>query len=130
MQSQITQFPNPVFLGDWDKSRDVFESFNYHYDGENILFAAYAQDYGYDGTALVIFEKDSKLFEVHGGHCSCNGLENQWSPEESSFLAIKKLIAEKAADLESAFCGEFGKLIAEPIAAWAAEYERLNGEAQ
>jgi hypothetical protein len=32
----------------------------------------------------VIYEKDGQLYEVHGGHCSCYGLEGQWSPEETS----------------------------------------------
>lgn len=131
MQSQTTtKYPTPVFLGDWENSRDVFQSFEYHCDGENILFAAYSEDYGYDGKALVIFEKEGKFFEVHGSHCSCYKLEEQWDPEESSFLAIKKLIAEKYEDLEGGFIGEFNRLITEPIAAWVAEYERLNGEVQ
>ena len=49
--------------------------------------------YGYGdycGDSLVIFEKDGKLFEVNGGHCSCNGLEGQWTPEETSWEALGK----------------------------------------
>lgn len=50
-------------------------------DGCNVLFAAYT--YGdYSGDAFVLYEKDGKLFEVNGGHCSCYGLEDQWEPEE------------------------------------------------
>ena len=54
----------------------------------NILFAAYSQE-GYEGYALVIFSKDGKLYEVNGSHCSCNGLEGQWEPEETCLMALK-----------------------------------------
>jgi hypothetical protein len=36
----------------------------------------------------VIFEKDGKLWEVNGSHCSCYGLEGQWQPEETTWEAI------------------------------------------
>jgi hypothetical protein len=56
-------------------------------DGATIFLAWYG--YGsYDGQSLVIFEKDGKLFEVNGSHCSCNGLEGQWEPEETSWQAL------------------------------------------
>lgn len=57
-------------------------------EGCRILFAAYENE-SYEGYALVIFSKDGKLFEVNGSHCSCNGLEGQWSPEETSVDALK-----------------------------------------
>lgn len=57
-------------------------------DGCHILFAAYKNE-DYEGSALVLFTKDGKLYEVSGGHCSCNGLEGQWSPEETTLEAIK-----------------------------------------
>jgi hypothetical protein len=47
--------------------------------------------YGYGsycGSALVIFEKAGKLYEVDGSHCSCYGLEGQWEPEETSWEAL------------------------------------------
>ena len=47
--------------------------------------------YGYGsycGSSIVIYEKNGKLYEVNGSHCSCNGLEEQWSPEETSWKAI------------------------------------------
>lgn len=52
-----------------------------------ILFASYGY-ISYEGDALVIFIKDGVLYEAHGGHCSCNGLEGQWSPEVTTFEAI------------------------------------------
>lgn len=58
------------------------------FDGINILLASYSyQDYS--GDAFVLFERDGKLFEVNGGHCSCYGLEGQWEPEEASIEALR-----------------------------------------
>lgn len=57
-------------------------------EGCTILFAAYKSE-AYEGSALVVFMKDGKLYEVHGSHCSCYGLENQWDPEETSMEALK-----------------------------------------
>lgn len=48
--------------------------------GVEILLAAYSY-VDYSGTAYVLFRKSGQLFEVHGGHCSCYGLEGQWEPE-------------------------------------------------
>lgn len=33
--------------------------------------------------------EDGKLYEVNAGHCSCYGLENQWTPEETNIEALK-----------------------------------------
>ena len=40
-------------------------------------------DGDYCGDAHVLYIEDGKLFEVHGSHCSCYGLEDQWKPEET-----------------------------------------------
>ena len=61
-------------------------------DGAKVIYSEYEID-GYDGSAVVIFEHENKLYEVTGGHCSCYGLEGQWNPEEmsvESFLRIYK----------------------------------------
>lgn len=57
-------------------------------ESHNILYAWYEYE-NYSGDAWVIYERDNKLYEVHGGHCSCNGLEGQWKPEETSWQALK-----------------------------------------
>lgn len=60
--------------------------------GAKILLAWYG--YGdFCGSSLVVFEKDGKLFEVNGSHCSCNGLEDQWEPEETNWesLSMRKI---------------------------------------
>jgi len=56
-------------------------------DGATVLLAWYRYE-DYSGSALVVFEKDGKLWEVNGNHCSCNGLEDQWQPEETSWEAL------------------------------------------
>lgn len=56
--------------------------------GATIHLAWYG--YGsYCGSSLVIYEKDGKLFEVNGSHCSCHGLEGQWQPAETTWEALK-----------------------------------------
>ena len=58
------------------------------YEGVNILLAYY--DYGdYSGNAFVLFKRGGQYFEVNGGHCSCYGLEGQWSPEETTLEALE-----------------------------------------
>lgn len=36
----------------------------------------------YEGTSyyLLYDPKDNGLYEVSGGHCSCNGMDGQWDP--------------------------------------------------
>jgi hypothetical protein len=52
-----------------------------------ILFAEYEIS-GYEGGAFVLFERDGKLYEVHGSHCSCHGLEGQWTPDDTTWAAL------------------------------------------
>ena len=54
---------------------------------DDILFASYGGD-AYDGDAVVIYERDGTLYEVHGSHCSCYGLEDQWEPEATTWAAL------------------------------------------
>jgi hypothetical protein len=54
---------------------------------EEILYADYGGG-GYDGAAIVIFEKDGQLYEVTGSHCSCYGLEGQWGPDKISWKQL------------------------------------------
>lgn len=65
----------------WRKKKRKMDDAIKRYEGVHILFASYGAD-GYSGDAFVLFEKDGKLYEVNGGHCSCHGLEGQWSPDE------------------------------------------------
>lgn len=65
----------------WQENKLRMDQAITDYKDINILFASYGQD-NYFGDAWVLYEKDGKLYEVNGSHCSCYGLENQWNPEE------------------------------------------------
>lgn len=54
-----------------------------------VIIALYGQE-SYEGSAFVLMIKEGKLFEVHGSHCSCMGLENQWEEEPTSVAALRK----------------------------------------
>ena len=58
------------------------------WDNINILFASYNQA-NYEGKAWVLLEKEGKLFEVNGEHCSCYGVEGQWEPKQVSLETLK-----------------------------------------
>ena len=61
------------------------------YEDINVLFASYGED-NYSGDAFVLFERDGKLFEVNGSHCSCYGLEGQFEPEETNLEYFEKVL--------------------------------------
>jgi len=86
-----------MFLADWSESKlDGLKSdFQIDdVDGE-VLFAAYTYE-DYSGDAFVLLQKEGKLFEVNGGHCSCYGLEGQWEPEETTKEALLKRLEAKS----------------------------------
>lgn len=81
-----------TYLNDWSESgrQGVISDFQINesaLDGAEIIVASYTYE-DYSGSAYVLFRRDGKLFEVHGGHCSCYGLEGQWEPEETTKEAI------------------------------------------
>ena len=74
---------NGIYLYLFTDRQNVVEHFDAAElaDNANILLAYYECE-DYDGYAYVLYEQEGKLYEVHGGHCSCYGLEGQWEPEE------------------------------------------------
>lgn len=64
-----------------DKKEKIDQTLENQWKGINILFASYGYA-NYSGDAWVLFEQCGKLYEVNGSHCSCYGLEGQWTPEE------------------------------------------------
>lgn len=80
-----------MYLNDWKESGrsgllEAFNDYNKNLDfleGFEVLLASYENEC-YEGTAYVLLRKDGKLYEVHASHCSCYGLEGQWSPEETT----------------------------------------------
>src|SRR5215203_2659389 len=75
--------------------KTAFEITDADLRGVEILFAVYRIDC-YEGTALVLFKKDEKLYIVEGSHCSCHGLEDRWSPVETNEAALKMEIDAKS----------------------------------
>ena len=81
-----------MFLNDWKSKQDMVRDFTGTYYNDKIpmdqfehvdvLLASYSYRY-YSGDAFVLFRdnRDGLLYEVHGSHCSCYGLEGQWRPE-------------------------------------------------
>ena len=56
----------------------------------NVLIWSYGSS-GWDGDAILILEdkETEELFEVHGSHCSCYGLEGQFDLEPTTAEEIK-----------------------------------------
>jgi len=58
-------------------------------NGIKILFAFYNYE-DYSGDAFVLLEKENKLYEVNGSHCSCYGLEGQFDLEEVNLTELEQ----------------------------------------
>lgn len=77
----------PRFSGDFKDAADVYKQFDIEPVGE--IFLAHYETPPYEGYAFVLVSIDGTLYEVHGSHCSCHGLENQWEPEECDVAALR-----------------------------------------
>ena len=74
---------------DWEYSSDAAqEKILDDLRGATIFMGEYTYE-SYEGSAMVVYEKDGVLYECNGGHCSCNGLEGQWSPEVTTIEALE-----------------------------------------
>ena len=63
---------------------DVHEQFSItseQVQDAQILYAYYGSG-SYCGAATVLFQRDGTLYEVTASHCSCDGLEGEWTPAE------------------------------------------------
>lgn len=54
------------------------------------VFAVYDID-GYEGDAVVVYQQDGEYYLVEGSHCSCYGLEDQFTAEKSSDTELRHL---------------------------------------
>lgn len=75
---------------DFKSAEEVFDTYNVpegEREGIEFIYADY-ETANYEGYSFLIFIKNHKLYEVNGSHCSCNGLEECWRPEETSFAAL------------------------------------------
>ena len=109
------------YIGDFENKQDVESSFSL---GEGELRDAFVllAWYGggcYDGSAFVLFERNGRLYEVNGGHCSCYGLEDQWDPEETSADALLHRIENGQLGRDSYYSDcDFGDYLAELLKRW------------
>lgn len=105
-----------AFLNDWaetswsgttglDTLKSDFAITDDDLAGVNIIVASYTYE-NYEGDAYVLFERDGKLFEVHGGHCSCYGLEGQWEPEEVTVADLRANLVKSSSYGDQAKCRE------------------------
>lgn len=86
-----------IYLNGFSSFNDVMYEYSVGSDeqeGVTILYADYETG-NWEGWSFVLFEKDGKLYEVNGSHCSCYGLEGQWEPEE---VLIEELLKRKSGD--------------------------------
>lgn len=81
-----------MYLNGFDDVEDIVSNFKgtsaQDLANATVLFASYSYE-NYSGKAFVLYVKDNKMYEVYGSHCSCNGLEEQWSPEETDKDALE-----------------------------------------
>jgi len=71
---------------------------------DEMLIAVYETP-SYEGYAFVLFERNGQLFEVHGSHCSCYGLEDQWTPEATSWEALAMRPRTSSTDCDEHYFG-------------------------
>lgn len=94
---------NPEFIrtseevGDWfsdsvyDWEKNQYKK-DYPVPTDIEVLAAYYTYEDYTGDCTVYFRQDGKLYYAGGSHCSCNGLEGQWSPDEIDLPYLKMLL--------------------------------------
>jgi hypothetical protein len=82
------------YLDEFTSREDIEKQFETTLPQDANILIAYYSCANYEGQAYVLYEQGGKLFEVTGGHCSCNGLEGQWEPEETSISALRMIIKD------------------------------------
>ena len=89
---------NTVFVDGFEDRYDVAREFAVpveEFDEYELLIAIYDLSEAYSGDAYVLmYKKDAGLYEAHGSHCSCMGLEGQFEPESVPVEALKKRIVD------------------------------------
>jgi hypothetical protein len=87
----------PLFVEIFDNAESVFINFNRDVDPDIQICYAFYEYEDYSGDAFVIYYRKStrKYYEAHGSHCSCYGLEDQWTgDEELSFEGLEHRVKE------------------------------------
>jgi hypothetical protein len=108
-----------IFFGKWENQQRLISDYEItekDLDGYEILFAAYGGR-DYEGKALVILRKENKLYMTEGSHCSCFGLEGQFSPDEVNLEMLNKYKFNHYDEYEP-----------DEVIGWQEFLERLNKE--
>jgi len=91
LEERKKQLSNPeIYHGNWTDIEDMCRDFSISKSdlkGFRVMYAVYETP-GYEGTAWVLLKKGNEYYEVNASHCSCYGLENQWSPEETTLKTL------------------------------------------
>ena len=124
-----------IYLGNFCNKKDVLQGFSYGYESIDddmkeynnikILLAWYGSE-SYDGSAFVLFERDGKLYEVNGSHCSCYGLEGQWDPEETSVEELEHRIKQGFLGRTWYGDGDFSKKLLGVLKRWKKKHESVE----
>lgn len=108
----------PIYMHSFPNDEEIISEFGLEpgaLAGARVLLAYYhVGDYGCDSSAFVLFERDGKLYEVNGSHCSCHGLsENsysggptQWEPEETTVEALEHRLTHGSLGSVGGYDGE------------------------
>lgn len=107
-----------------DEIAKTFDEDISSFEGVKILFAAFTGD-NYEGYGFVLFERDGKLYEVNGSHCSCFGLEDQWDPEEASIAELRHRMDE--GDLGESVYGDDSERFDDELREFLDRYEKQKG---
>ena len=90
----------------WEERKAIMSKAIKEWEPIHILFASYGTD-NYEGGAFVLFERDGKLFETNGSHCSCYGLEGQFTPEETTLESLQHRLIEGKMGMDDYADNEF-----------------------
>lgn len=102
---------NRVYEGEFNSWQDVMNGFGDYRKPLKLeeplyVFAIYDTP-SYEGYATVVYSYDGvDFYMVEGSHCSCYGLENQWSPTLHSIEELKKMnttYAVESSDLKNEY---------------------------
>ena len=98
-----------IYIG-FDDWKDVESQFQAALGPEpEIIYARYDQG-GYDGDANIIFKRGDQWVYVRGGHCSCCGLEGQWSEDLFDPAGHLESVKQGRREISMYDAGEDGRL--------------------
>ena len=93
-----------MFYNDFNDVSDVISNYGGNsstdLDGAHVIHADYTYE-DYSGSSYVLYCKDGKYYEVHGSHCSCFGLEDQWEPEEVTIVELMAMADRGTVSVEA-----------------------------